>query len=352
MSDRVRIRDVEILAPNFKRRLSGVTSTIVQLIPCQIRLGSRIAAIGPGLPGGIPRIVWLQLLAAWRAPADRKHRIWHARRNNEMLAGIVMRHALRMPFRLLFTSAAQRNHKPFTRWMIRRMDRVVATSEISGSFLRVPYTTVLHGVDTSIFHPPEGEEDTMAATGLPGRYLIGCFGRIRHQKGTDLFVRAMIDLLPRYPDWTAVVSGRATGEHRDFESGLRRAIDEAGLGERIVFLGEVPDIKVWYRRLSLYVAPSRNEGFGLTPLEAMASQTAAVTSDAGAYREMIVPGVNGAIVDAGDGDALRTAIGPYLADPEMTRQTGLRALEHVRKHFALEREAQALNTIYEEMLHS
>jgi mannosyltransferase len=84
----------------------------------------------------------------------------------------------------------------------------------------------------------------------------------------------------------------------------------------------------------------------------MASQTAAVTSDAGAYREMIVPGVNGAIVDAGDGDALRTAIGPYLADPEMTRQTGLRALEHVRKHFALEREAQALNTIYEEMLHS
>ncbi|MGG2478097.1 hypothetical protein ACNVD4_22235, partial [Rhizobium sp. BR5] len=33
-------------------------------------------------------------------------------------------------------------------------------------------------------------------TGLPGQYLIGCFGRVRHQKGTDLFVRAMIELLP------------------------------------------------------------------------------------------------------------------------------------------------------------
>jgi mannosyltransferase len=350
MSDRVDIGEVDILAPNFKRRLSGVTSTIVQLIPCQIRLGARIAAIGPGLPAGIPGIGWGQLLSAWKAPAGRTHRIWHARRNNEMLAGIVMRHVLRMPFRLLFTSAAQRQHKPFTRWMIRRMDRVVATSEMSGSFLQVPYTTVLHGIDTSSFHPPRGKEDTISATDLPGRYLIGCFGRIRHQKGTDLFVRAMIDLLPHYPDWTAVISGRATSEHREFEAGLKRIIDEAGLGDRIVFLGEVPDIRVWYRRLDLYVAPSRNEGFGLTPLEAMASQTAVVTSDAGAYREMIVQGVNGAIVEAGDGDGLRDAIAPYLADPGMTGETGLRALDHVRKHFALESEAQALNSIYESML--
>jgi len=350
MSDRIEIRDVDIVAPNFKRRLSGVTSTIVQLIPCQIRLGARIAAIGPGLPVTVPRIGWGQLLSAWKAPVGKKCRIWHARRNNEMLAGILMRHVLRMPLRLLFTSAAQRNHKPFTRWMIRRMDRVVATSEISGSYLSVPYTTVLHGIDTRVFHPPADEEDTIRATGLPGRYLVGCFGRIRYQKGTDLFVQAMIDLLPRYPDWTAVISGRATSEHREFEARLKQAIDHAGLGNRIVFLGEVPDIRIWYRRLDLYVAPSRNEGFGLTPLEAMASQAAVVTSDAGAYREMIVPGVNGAIVGAGNGDALRDAIAPYLANPDMTRETGVRALAHVREHFALEREALALNAIYAEML--
>ncbi len=108
----------------------------------------------------------------------------------------------------------------------------------------------------------------------------------------------------------------------------------------------MPDIRVWYRRLTLYVAPSRNEGFGLTPLEAMASQTAVVASDAGAYAEMIVDGT-GTSVAAGDGDALRKAIEPYLADPALAKRDGENALRHVRATFPLEREAAAISGVYE-----
>ena len=86
-----------------------------------------------------------------------------------------------------------------------------------------------------------------------------------------------------HPDWIALMTGRVTAEHRKYYRQLRQRITQSGLERRIVFLGEVPDIRPWYRRLSLYVAPSRNEGFGLTPLEAMASRTAVVASDAGAY---------------------------------------------------------------------
>ena len=46
-----------------------------------------------------------------------------------------------------------------------------------------------------------------AEAGLPGRYAIGCFGRVRAQKGSDVFVEAMCRLLPRYPDFTAVMVG-------------------------------------------------------------------------------------------------------------------------------------------------
>jgi len=344
------ISDVEIIAPNLKRRLSGVTSTIVQLIPCQIRLGIRIAALGPGLPPELPRLKWPQLAGLWRPPPGRRHRVWHARRNNEMAAGILMRHVLRMPLKLVFTSAAQRRHTAYTRWLIRQMDAVIATSSRSGSFLKVPHTVIQHGVDLTLFHPPEGPDDTIAATGLPGRYLIGCFGRVRHQKGTDLFVQAMIALLPRHPDWTAVVSGRVTPEHMAFADKLKADIAAAGLTDRIVFIGEVPDIKVWYRRLTLYVAPSRNEGFGLTPLEAMASKTAIVASDAGAYAEMIVPGENGIIVPPGDGEALTAAIATYLTDPALAIAQGETALRHVRENFALEKEATAINRIYQQLL--
>lgn len=344
------IHDVEIIAPNFKHRLSGVTSTIVQLIPCQIRLGMKIATLGPGLPPHLPKLDWGQLSGLWRHPSTRPCRVWHARRNVEMAFGILLRDILRMPVKLLFTSAAQRRHSAYTRWLIRRMDAVIATSDRSGSYLRVPHTVIQHGVDLELFHPPQGPEDTIEATGLPGRYLVGCFGRVRHQKGTDLFVQAMIDLLPQHPEWTAVISGRVTAEHTAFAEKLKTDVAVAGLTERIVFLGEVPDIKVWYRRLTLYVAPSRNEGFGLTPLEAMASRTAVVASDAGAYAELIVPGENGAIVPSGDGEALTRAIARFLQAPAMTMRQGDDALQHVRQHFALEKEATAIGTVYERLL--
>ncbi|MEH2698823.1 MULTISPECIES: glycosyltransferase family 4 protein [Rhizobium] len=344
------IHDVEIIAPNFKRRLSGVTSTIVQLIPYQVRLGIKIATLGPGLPEGLPKLKSPQLLGLWRPPARRRQRIWHARRNNEMAVGILLRHLMRMPLKLLFTSAAQRRHTAYTKWLIRRMDAVIATSDRSGSFLDVPHTVIQHGVDLALFHPPETAEDGIAATGLPGRHLIGCFGRVRHQKGTDLFVRAMIELLPQHPDWTAVVSGRVTAEHTAFGDKLKTDVAAAGLSDRILFLGEVPDIKVWYRRLTLYVAPSRNEGFGLTPLEAMASRTAVVASDAGAYAELIVTGETGSVVAAGDGEALTRAIAPYIADPTLAIAHGENALRHVRTNFALEKEASAIGAIYDRLL--
>lgn len=344
------MRDVEIIAPNFKRRLSGVTSTIVQLIPCQLRLGIGIVTLGPGLPEGLPKLKWSQLPGLWRRPARRRHRVWHARRNNEMAVGILLRHLLRMPLKLIFTSAAQRRHTAYTKWLIRRMDAVIATSDRSGSFLEVPHTVIQHGVDLSLFHPPETAEDAIAATGLPGRYLVGCFGRVRHQKGTDLFVKTMIELLPQHPEWTAVVSGRVTAEHVGFGDKLKADVAAAGLVDRILFLGEVPDIKVWYRRLTLYVAPSRNEGFGLTPLEAMASRTAVVASDAGAYAELIVHGETGAVVPAGDGEALTRAIAPYIADPALAIAHGENALRHVRANFALEKEANAIGAVYDRLL--
>jgi mannosyltransferase len=264
-----------------------------------------------------------------------------------MVAGLLLKWVFRAPVHLLFTSAAQRSHQPFTRWLIGRMDAVIATSARSGSYLGVPYEVVMHGIDLDLFHPPGAGEDAFAASGLPGRFAVGCFGRIRPQKGTDLFVDAMIQLLPQFPDWTAVIAGRVTVENRGFAQKLQDKIDKAGLTDRIIFLGEVPDVRLWFRRLSLYVAPSRNEGFGLTPLEAMASETPVVASDAGAYAEMVVSGETGAVAPAGDGAALTAAIEPYLADPSLAEVQGRQALAHVRRRFPLSREAEGIARVYD-----
>ncbi|WP_078705621.1 glycosyltransferase family 4 protein [Bartonella sp. WD16.2] len=342
------LKEIDIIAPHFKKRISGVTSTIIQLIPLQQKQGIRISTLGWGLPQSLPALSFRDILGLWKNPVNKPFRIWHARRNIEMLCGIFFRDILRMKLKLIFTSASQRQHKPFTKWLIRCMDKVIATSARTGTYLEVPYQVIMHGVDLERFSPPKTVNDCFVATGLPGKYAVGCFGRVRYLKGTDLFVDAMLKLLPHYPDWTAIIAGRTTTQHYNFEKKLRQKIAHAGLNDRIIILGEVLDVPLWYRRLSLYVAPSRVEGFGLTPLEAMASQTAVVTSNAGAYEELVVEGT-GTVVKAGDGLALTAAIEPYFADLEKTLATGKKALTHVRTHFPLEQEAAAIGSVYEMM---
>ncbi|MBB4076522.1 mannosyltransferase [Bartonella fuyuanensis] len=342
------MEETEIIAPHFKRRLSGVTSTIIQLIPLQRQQGVRIATLGVGLPKSLPALTFMDLFGLWKSPKGKPFRIWHARRNIEMLCGIFLRDILRMKLKLIFTSASQRHHKFFTKWLIRRMDRVIATSTQTGTYLEVPHKVIVHGVDVRRFSPPQALDDHFSSSGFPGKYAVGCFGRVRYSKGTDLFIDAMITLLPRYSEWTALIAGRTTEKHYHFEKELRQKIAKAGLDDRIIFLGEILNTPLWYRRLSLYVAPSRTEGFGLTPLEAMASQVAVVTSDAGAYKELVAE-ETGTVVKAGDSSVLTAAIEPYFADVEKTLSAGRKALTHVRIHFPLEKEATEIESVYKEL---
>jgi mannosyltransferase len=255
---------------------------------------------------------------------------------------------LRMPLKIVFTSAAQREHRTFTKFLIGCMDSVIATNSKSAVFLKVPHQTILHGIDTEKFVPSaEAKHQIRNQLKLhDNQKIAGCFGRVRHQKGTDLFVDAMIELLPRHPDWVAIICGRVTAEHARFGADLEGRIAAAGLTERLMFLGEVPDILPYYQAIDLYVAPSRNEGFGLTPLEAMACGVPVVTSDAGAYSDLVEAGKNGEICAAGDGGALKAAIETMISNSAETKIMGAYAQEFARSHFALEREATSINGIY------
>jgi len=86
---RLFLSETEIIAPNFKKRLSGVTLSIIQLIPKQREMGVKIATLSPkgGLPDHLPALSWGSLLGLWRKPSSRPFRLWHARRNIEMVAG-------------------------------------------------------------------------------------------------------------------------------------------------------------------------------------------------------------------------------------------------------------------------
>src|ERR1700737_2556705 len=272
-------RNLQLIVANLHWRYSGVTATSRMVSP---RLAKMFAAawLGPDAPEGIARIHAAGLFKLWlrRTPL-----IWHARRNNEMIVGVLLK-ALGWPLKLVFTSAAQRHHTWITRWLIGRMDAIIATSVISASFLKREASVVMHGVDSDRYAPAVDRAAAFAEAGLPGRHAIGCFGRVRAQKGSDVFVDAMCRLLPRHPDFTAVLVGAITPEQTAFASDLKQRIAAAGLQSRVVITGElsIPEVQRWYRRLTIYAFTSRNEGFGLTLIEAMAAGAALVASRAGA----------------------------------------------------------------------
>src|ERR1700726_124265 len=271
--------NLQLIVPNLHRRYSGVTATNRMVAPKLARL-VRAAWFGSEAPDGIARMGVADLVKLWRR---RTPLIWHARRNNEMIVGVCLR-ALGWPLKLVFTSAAQRHHTWITRWLIARMDAIIATSDLSASYLKRTATVIPHGVDTEIYAPPSDRAAAFAESGLPGRYAIGCFGRVRAQKGSDVFVAAMCRFLPRYPDFTAVMVGATTPEQSAFANDLRRRIEAAGLQSRIVIMGEleIGEVQRWYQRLTIYAFTSRNKGFGLTLVEAMSVSAALVASRAGA----------------------------------------------------------------------
>ncbi len=343
----VDLRDVRVLAPNFKRRLSGVTSTIIQLVPVQNRLGQKIAVIGPGLPESLPYVRFRDLWRLWQNGPAGRPRVWHARRNIEMLPAIIMRDILRMKLKIVFTSASQRKHSGWTKFLISRMDGVIATNSQTASYLEVPSTVVMHGIDTDRFSPPTDKAEAKVARGLdPQRKYAGCFGRIRHQKGTDLFVDTMIRVLPDHPQWSAIVAGRATGPHVDFENGLKERVRAAGLADRILFVGEHTNINEWYRALDLFIAPQRWEGFGLTPLEAMSTGVPVIATDVGAFPELVREGETGTVIGRDNLDAMVKATNGFLSDPEMMQRRSAAARQTTVENFALEGEAGSLGAIY------
>jgi mannosyltransferase len=339
--------DLQLIVPNLHRRYSGVTATNRMVAPKLAKM-LRAAWLGSHAPDGIARMGFADLMSLWRR---RMPLIWHARRNDEMIVGVVLR-ALGWPLRLVFTSAAQRHHTWITRWLIRQMDAVIATSDISASFLKRESVVVMHGVDTDAYAPPADRAAAFAESGLPGRYAIGCFGRVRAQKGSDVFVEAMCRLLPRYPDFTAVMVGAIVPEQQAFANELKKRIATAGLQPRIVITGElaIEEVQRWYQRLTIYAFTSRNEGFGLTLIEAMSAGNALVASRAGAAERVIENGVTGVLTPPGDADALVAALEPLMSDPASAAAMGERARARVLEKFSLDAEASAIANVYRRLV--
>ena len=338
--------EIELIVGNSNANFSGVTSTMLQVLSHQQKL-LNLRVMGKHFVNDKSLVIgFWQTVRLCRQPLNNgKWRIFHARRVDEMIQGVILKYVFGARIKLVFSSAAQRKRAGFTLWLTRRMDAVIAISESSAKYLVDPPDMLNpHGIQIQDYLPAPSKEKAWQALGFPGKYGIAILGRVRKQKGVHLFVEACIALLHKYPDYTAVVVGAISSGNQEFVDALKQKAADAGLGERILYTGELPFERIppIFSALSLVTALSDNEGFGLTVLEAMSSGAAVLATQAGAWEEIIRPGVDGYVVPTNDLAAVTEKMDLLLGDPAQLQEMGIAGRQRVLSEYTVEREASAL----------
>lgn len=341
----------DLVVTNFNANFTGVSATAAAVVRAQqSEYDMRLAGYPlPGCTEPVSRIAALAL--AKQGPATRTFQIWHVRRNPEMQVALFARDILRLPIRIVFTSAAQRHHSAWPRFLISRMDAIIATTDEAASYVDNVWSVVPHGVDMSAFFPANDRAESWAATEYPGKRGIACIGRIRPEKGTDRFVETAIEVLAHAPDVTALVIGRAKPEHSAFLKELRAKVSAAGMQKRILFIGEVEPTKLpeLLRSLSLLVALPRYEGYGMTPLEAMASGVPIIASDTGHFREFIGQDEAGYVLASTDSSAVSPLVVDILNDSKRYNKLAAQCVARAAKHYGIEKEVAGISWVYDRL---
>ncbi len=232
------------------------------------------------------------------------------------------------------TRAILRIQAAFERLAVHRADVVVATSLYSRSRIVEAYgipaekiVIVPELIDLRSWEERVGQ--TAAVQANPPAILTVAHLYLR--KNLGVLMKAYARLRDAGIPFQAWVVGEGP-----CRSVWERQRDSLDLRERVTFLGTIPrcDLVERYRRAAIFCLPSRQEGFGIVFLEAMACGKPVVAAQASAVPETVVDGETGLLVDPNDPEALAQALAALLSDPNRCRAVGEAGRRRVEQYRA------------------
>jgi starch synthase len=181
-------------------------------------------------------------------------------------------------------------------------------------------------------------DEARAALGIPPRArVVAWHGRVEiHRKGLDLLVAA----------WSTIRHTRTgrdlrlllIGTGRDAAALHALLADDAGIHWIDEYVNDRALLRRHLAAADVYVFPSRNEGFPMAPVEAMACGLPVVGADAPGIADILGTDSDaaGTVVPVGDAESLAQALGRLLDDEELSAALGARARRRVEERFSRE----------------
>jgi L-malate glycosyltransferase len=231
------------------------------------------------------------------------------------------------------------------RLQYRLADRIVAISPALGDrFVESGYggkvRVITRSVDVARFRPVAETNQVRIRDelGLPTSGPILLFvGQIGERKGADLLIPILSLVVDRRPEASLVIVGQAGETTRDQEinTRMRAVIEERGLAGRVHFVPRTGSIERYMQAATLFVFPSRREGFGTVVVEAMACGAVPVAFRIPGITDHIIRlGEDGFYVDTEDASAFAQVILQVLADPNSLARMAATAVRTARSRFS------------------
>jgi glycosyltransferase involved in cell wall biosynthesis len=235
----------------------------------------------------------------------------------------------------------------------RRSTRVLTVSESSKKdilrFVDLPpeKIDVIYNAYDERFGEVPGEEEVARVREryqLEGEFMLYA-GNVKPHKNLERLIEAFAIVRRRGVEHVKLV---LIGDDISKYASLRRAVHRHQLHQHVRFLGYLPEqtLAVMYRLASVFAFPSLYEGFGLPPLEAMASGTPVVTSNVSSLPEVTAEAA--LLVDPYDPEAIADGLMRALTDADLRRDLIARGLERARQ-FSWEASTRRVRAIYGEV---
>jgi glycosyltransferase involved in cell wall biosynthesis len=282
--------------------------------------------------------------------------IWHGHDYKSNALGLLLRRF--WPMRLVTTVHGWVHHTRRTplyygidRLCLPRYESVICVSEdlrqrcLACGVPADRCALVENAIDTAEFSRRLPAAEARELLGVPpGRFAIGAVGRLSAEKGFDVLIRSVAQLLKAGLDVELLIAGEGEEMPR-----LRSLIAELGAEARIRLLGYVPDTRKLYEALDLFALSSYREGLPNVLLEAMALAVPVIATRIAGVPRLVRDGENGLLVAPGDPQGLARGLAGLLADGLLRNRLGRAGRTTVERDYSFEVRMRKIRAIYDNL---